>query len=161
MAKLSQLIKLLAVVDENIINEAIRQPLLFVDAARYRVSKMREVSRSIARLESFVSEFGLRVRAKGAGDQRLTEGFVKSKIQRSPTYKKLQSAVHDAERKQEFAKLLLEAYRMRRDAIRIIADEKNYESGKRGAEVERIQQHRRLENRARELHRRRLDEDDE
>jgi hypothetical protein len=161
MPKLGELIRLLAVVDENIVSEAIRQPSLFIDAARYRVSKMREVSRAKAELDSCMSSIGLRIRAKGAGgDQRTTEGYVKSKILRSPTYNKLQSAVHDAERKEEFSKLLLEAYRMRRDAIRIIADEKNYESGRQGAEVERMQQRRKLVNKASELHRRRMSQDE-
>jgi hypothetical protein len=152
------LIAKLPIVDADIRREALNQPLRFLEAARYRVAKMRAVSRCKAALEAGYSEVNLQVRARGKRDaaEKLTEGHIKAKILLNKQVRRLQQDLQTAEEREEFSKLLLEAYRMRRDAIRIVAEMQNYEGVRETAEVERIEQNRRLENKARELHRRRV-----
>lgn len=155
MLKVSRLIESLSVVDENILAVAAGQPLLFVEASRYRVAKMRQRSRAEAALEACASELGLRFRTPTGNEQRITEGYVKTRLLKHPRYRQMKEEVDRAEEREEFAKLLLEAYRMRRDAIKIIADAQTYEGAKGAYQVERDDMHRRLSNEARKLQERR------
>lgn len=152
--KLDTLIGRLVIVDVNVKNEAMEQPMLFIQAARYRVARMRDVSRAKSELEATMSGLSLVVRAKGRGQERMTEGYVKARILKNPKTKLLQRALQKAEEREEFSRLLLEAFRMRRDAIRIIAEMQNYEGIRGTAEVERLEQNRKLANTALKLHRR-------
>jgi len=131
-------------------------PDLFVQASRYRVSKMRATYAAKATLDEYEADRGLSVRQRleDRGEKR-TEKDIKSRVIKDKEYKRLRREVHRAEAREEFSKLVLEAFRMRRDAIRIIADHQHWEGGRQAAEVERIEQRKRLINEARELTNRR------
>lgn len=154
MRSLKEIISAIAIVDENVRNEAIRQPVLFINAVRYRVRKMRERAAAASALEQFSAEYVLSLRAKKRGE-KLTEGYFKGRLQKSVLYRQRVQELHRTEEREEFAKLILEAYRMRRDAIRIIADAQNYEGIKEGSEIERMEAHRKLSKKAQELYKRR------
>jgi hypothetical protein len=63
----------------------------------------------------------------------------------------LQARLDVLEAQEEFAKLLLEAFRMRRDSLRIIAEGQLAEGRRESGEVERIEARSRLVRKAREL----------
>jgi hypothetical protein len=152
MKKVSELISQLTVVDENIRAEAIRQPQLFIEAVRYRVRKMRVRAQAEAELEAFDAQLSITLRAKAIrrGDKG-TEGYFKARLQKHSKHRSLQAAVNAAEANEEFSKLLIEAYRMRRDAVKILADAQGYEAMREGVDIERSVVHRRLVREARIL----------
>jgi len=149
-----ELIERLSIVDENVLAEAAKQPLLFIDAARYRVGKMRKRAQADAALDFNRSSLGLKIRKKPSED-RVTEGAIKSLIDIDPTTRSLRAALDEAEAEEELSKLILEAYRYRRDAIRILAEAHVYEGIKESSEVERAETRRKLSRKARELEDRR------
>ena len=153
-----ELVHKLPIVDENIRNEALRQPLLFIEAARYRVAKMRAVSRAKAELEAATAGVNLQVRARGKRDaaEKMREGHIKAKILLNKQVRRLQLQLQSCEEREEFSRLLLEAMRQRKEAIRIIADMQSYEGVRETAEAERMEQNRLLRNKARKLHSQRL-----
>jgi hypothetical protein len=147
LVKLSNILRALPVIDENVWAESARQPLLFKDAARYRVSKMRVRSAAKSEMEAFAAQYGLRLRSR----LKVTEGHIKAKVETHPKYRRLRAAYEEAEAREEFSKLVLEAYRQRRDAIQIIAKHEDIEGNKETAEIERLEQRRNLSLRARSL----------
>ena len=157
MSLVGDLIRKLAIISENNVIEAVNQPLLFIEAAKYRVDKMRSTKAAEGALEAFAAERAMRIRAKGTrtGEGRITDSYVKATLQKNPRYRELSAAIDDAEAKEEFSKLLLEAYRMRRDAIKIISDTNGFNAARGTAEIEREQAHKRLSNEARRLQSRR------
>ena len=152
MKPVSEIINGLKIVAENIDDEAVMQPLLFVDAARYRVAKMRIRAQAETALGQISSELGLSVRARGSGDTRITNDYIKSKVQKHSRYRVAQEELQEAEQKEEFAKLILEAYRMRRDAIKIVAESQAAEGLRQVVGIERESAIRRLKNEARRLY---------
>ena len=155
MANLSAqaLIAKLALVDENILADAARQPLLFINAARYRVSTMRRRATASAALDAGRASLALRIRAKKEGDggKKFTEAALKEKLENHSAVRALRADLDRAYEGEEFSKLILEAYRMRRDAIRVIAESQNIEGMRGGHEVERAEQNKKLRSRARRL----------
>lgn len=149
MLDIEGLISSLQIIDENVCVEAIKQPLLFVDASRYRVARMRERSKAEAELDEITSRLGLLYRSR-AKDGKPTNDHIKALVQKSPRWKTARDRVHRAEEKEEFAKLLLEAFRSRQQALKIIADAHWYEASKATA-VERDMQNDRLRSQARRL----------
>lgn len=147
-----ELIRRLPVVDENILAEAARNPVFFMDAARYRVSKMRMRLAAEAALEYTSSRISLRLRRRG---EKSTEGAIKAALAIDSRIVPLRQALHSAEASEELAKLILEAIRYRRDAIRIIGEARVYEGVRESSEVERITAKRKLQQTARELNERR------
>ena len=150
------LIENLGVIDENIVIEAVRQPRLFIDAARYHVERMRLHAQAVAELEAFTSQFGIEIRNKPSKDgERRTEGYVKARVLSSPRYRVLKDKVELTDRKQELARYIVEAYRQRLAALKIIAEANAFEASKDTATFVKEQQERRLVRNAAELHRQR------
>jgi hypothetical protein len=152
--KVDQLIRSLAVIDENIRAEAIAQATLFIEASRYRVECMRVRMQAEAEFEAFSSKRWLVIREKKSqvSKERITNDQIKSQLQIGSNYRRLKAAVNRAEAEEEFSKLLLEAYRMRRDALKILADAQGYEASKQTAELEKDMIHRKMEREARRLY---------
>lgn len=157
MKTVKELIEAVPIVSENVLVEAAAQPLLFIDAARFRVQKMRNRSQAMARYDSWCSKLGLHIRRAKTGDKRVTEGEVKDRIQIHQTTRAYDEALQKAFAEEEFSKLLLEALRMRRDALRVIAEAQLAEGTKEAAEIDRIAERRKLHKRARELEQQRQD----
>jgi hypothetical protein len=161
MKPVSDIISGLAIVAENIDEEAIVQPLLFVEAARYRVYRMRVRAQAETALDQVTGELGLHIRArKAGGSERITNDYIKSRVQKHPRFRRLQSELQQAEQKEEFSKLLLEAYRMRRDAIKIVAEAQAAEGLRQVSGIERESATRRLRIEARRLQARRRQADE-
>ena len=116
-----ELIQSLQIVDENVCAEAVKQPLLFVAAARYRVARMRDRAVAEAQLDELTSRLGLMHRAR-ATDGKPTNDHIKALVQKNPKWKEARDKLQRAEEKEEFSKLLLEAFRSRKDALKIIAE---------------------------------------
>ena len=102
--------------------------ILFSRAAKYRVEAMRTRMQSDTALEACDARLGLRFRARAGSRQGKapTEAYFKAKIVLNSAHKRLAKAKEDATYREELAKLILDAYRMRRDAIKIIADHQLY-----------------------------------
>jgi len=151
------LIQSLALVDENILAEAARQPILFIDAARYRVAAMRGRAQAAAELDATRSRVALVLRARNstAGEKKMTDAGVKDKVETQTVVRTLRGSMERAYEVEELSKLILEAYRMRRDAIRVIAETQIAEGMRGSKEVERIEQTRKIHARARTLDARR------
>ena len=146
------LIKKLPLVDENILAEAANAPLLFVEAARYRVDCMRKVARAEAELDAGEADRAVELRhqwlEKG---EKITVDEVKTRVKRNPKIVLLRGKRDDALADEELSKLILEAYRRRSDGIKIIAEAGRAEGMKEiGIEHHRVQ-HERIVKNAREL----------
>lgn len=156
MGTVKHLLASLAIVDENIRREAQRQPLLFIQAARWRVRKFKERAQAELAVEAFASQYVLSLRAKKAGrKERVVEGYYKGRLQQNVHYRRLRAAVSVAEAAEEFSKLLLEAFRQRMSALKIIDNAQSYEAGREVVDLERDRQNKRLKQRARALYRHR------
>lgn len=155
MLKVERLIQNLKVLDTNIIAEAVRQPSLFMKAADYRVSKMRARASIGARLDYERAHTATKFRnAKYSGDEdakKLTEASIKERVDASPVIRRLREKNDRAYEREELSKLLVEAYRQRNSAIKIVAEIQGFEGSSAVGELERRQQRRVLVNKARRL----------
>jgi len=134
------LISHLALVDENILAEAARQPILFLDAARYRVAAMRHRAQANAELDYRRSRIALTIRARkdASGEKKFTEAALKEKVESQTAIRELRDKTERSYEAEEFSKLILEAYRMRRDAIRVIAESQIAEGMRGSKETDQI-----------------------
>ena len=156
MVTAEKLIRSLVIVEEDILREAAEHPLRFVAAARYRVFHMRQVATLESQLELKRSRLGLKIRAaKDTEGKKPTEGYVAQCIEVSSETIRLREEVDKAHALEELSKLILEAYRMRRDCLRILADYQNIQGMREVKEVESMDARRKLVSTARELQRRR------
>lgn len=151
-----ELIAKLPLIAENVLVEAAHQPMLFIDAARYRVGKMQKRARAGAERDNYMAQLAVSIRRKRSNSgEKITEGNLKEIIEKDPKSRELRKLNDDAFAEEELAKLILEAFRMRRDAIKIIADSRVYEGLRDDAHEEQRMEHRKLLNRARTLEERR------
>lgn len=149
-----ELIEQLAILDENVLAEAARQPQQFMRVARYRVSKMRKRSQAVAAVEYQRYRKALAIRAaKNSEGEKITEGAIKERVELSSRTQALRDVMERSFAEEELAKLLLEAYRIRRDSIRIIAEAQVYEASRETAEIEKVTARQKLAAEARKLNR--------
>lgn len=149
-SKLPGLIKRLAFVPENVLEEAAEQPGLFYEVSKIRVAKMRKKSLATAEYEAHKASMALRLRAKAStSGERTTEHSLAERVGTMTSTMALREAMDVADAEETLLKLLLEAYRMRRDGIRVIADSKIYREVNEDSETNRIQ--RKLAEKARRL----------
>ena len=118
-----ELISTLDFTDEDVLSAAKAQPLLYVHAVRFRIQQMRKRTKAESALSVLRSVKALALRQKGAaaGD-RVTEGSIKERLDCDKEVLKASKQFNDAEQWEEYSKLLLEAFRMRRDALKVVAD---------------------------------------
>jgi hypothetical protein len=136
-----ELIQKIPIVAENYIVAAAEHPVLFMEAARYRVAKMRDVAKITALTESIESKAALRIRnSRDFEDgKKPTEGFVKDSLNANVKVKQARLARDRAHAEEELSKLILEGFRHRRDALRIIADAQHIEGMKMSHETDKMQ----------------------
>lgn len=148
-----ELIDLLAVISEDIMAEAVRQPTLFIKAARYRVDRMRVRAQKEQELDVTRSRLATKIRNKKdeQGKKIYTEGAVKERVEVQEKVRRLRGELDRAFEEEDFSKSLMEAYRQRNSAIKIIADMQQYEGMREGVEIERNEQSRKLRSAARKL----------
>jgi len=164
MPTASELIEMLPIVSENIVAEAAVQAQKFIQAATYRVERMRVRARATATLEQHRAHVGLRARAKKDSDgKKPTEGAINARIELDSVTKLLRKRHDEAHAREELAKLILEAHRIRRDSVRILSDHLLKDSTREGYEVDRIAEKQKIRNQVRQLEnrRRRVEQDEE
>lgn len=121
--QLQSLLDSLDLTPETVLKAAGEQPVLFMEAARYRVGCMEKRIRTKAVLETGRAECALRIRRQAEQDgERTTEGKIGNQIDVDFATNTLRAHYETAEVEDEFSKLLLEAFRVRRDCIRVISD---------------------------------------
>ena len=108
---------------EGVVDASREQPMLFMQAASYRAQTMRDRIAAESALSLVRSEKGSKFRAsrKEIGD-KVTEGQVTERLSLDKAVIQASERLSEALVGEEFAKLLLEGYRMRRDALKIAAD---------------------------------------
>ncbi len=120
---LIRLLRLLDFSDEEVVDASKQQPKLFVEAVRFRVQKMRHRTQLESQLSLAKSQKSSKFRAKAKErGERVTEGQVSERMNTDPEIISLSAQVSAAEEEEEYSKLLLEAFRMRRDALKVVAD---------------------------------------
>jgi hypothetical protein len=153
---IDELLEEVPVIEEDVQREAVKQVELFVKAARLRVEAMRKQHRAGAELEAKKAGLAVAIRnKKNLLGEKITEGALKEKLEMHSLVRKLREESDQAYEHEELAKLVLEALRQRRDAIRVIADMQAYEGMREGAEVERISQRKKLVGEVRKIQSRR------
>jgi hypothetical protein len=149
-----ELISRLSFVEANVLEEAAQQPALFYEVSKARVERMRRRSQATAEYESHKVALSMKYRASAKDfGERITEKSLEQRVESRRTTKEFRAAVESAEADEELSKLLLEAWRMRRDAIRILAEARVYQGVNEDAETTRLQ--RKLADKARKLEERR------
>lgn len=119
---LDELLERLAFVPEDIVEAAAAQPVLYRKAIGYRILKMRDRMAAKAALDVLVARLSLRLRRKArqTGD-RVTERNLEALLAFRTDMQTARRVLDGAEEAEEYGKLLLEAYRMRRDCLRIVS----------------------------------------
>ena len=103
---------------ENVGKAAEEQPVLYIKAARFYTQKLREVNAAKAKLIETKAAKGAELREKLAesGD-RVTEGRLQESLSQDKRVVECEKELSKAEELETYAKLMLEAYKMRRDEI--------------------------------------------
>jgi len=132
---LEELINALDFSEERVVDAAKEQPRLFINASRYRVRKLRERIRAESRLKEVAASLSLRIRANLkalGGDTRITEGLIQARLYGKREYKEADAAVATATEYDEFSRLLVEAYRQRAAALRVVQEVMGIENAMAG-----------------------------
>lgn len=109
--------------DEETSEAARDQPSLFLQAAVFRVSKMRKRQRYVAKLKLLHSTLSKRTRERLREiGQRVTDKEIESIVARKQDLVDLQHQLDSAEQEEEYSKYLLEAYRMRSSSIKALVE---------------------------------------
>lgn len=162
---ISEIIRKLPIINENIMMEAANQPLLFMEGAKYRIAKMRVRADALAQLESEKALVGLKLRSQRdeTGKKAHTEDGVKARTERAVIKSGARAKLDRAYEFEELSKLLITALQQRSWAIRTIAEAENIFGMREDKDVSRIQENNAMRKQARELTLRRskLGDDDE
>lgn len=140
------LVDRLAFAQEETQSAAVEQAKLFMAAATYRISKMKERQEAEAEFDDARTDksVGLRKTNAASGKKGLTEKSIAELVDRDPTVRSCRDRALEAKRKEEWAKLLLEAYEHRRSTIRVLTQfayiEDNFRPG--GEEVDSMKRKR-------------------
>jgi hypothetical protein len=107
----------------NVQEAAADNTALFVKAIEYRIDCFRSRSTAKMALEEAEAQkdVDLRKEARATGD-KITEKNIEQLLTLSPRIKQKREEYSKAEALDEYSKLVVEAFRMRRDCLRIIGD---------------------------------------
>ena len=126
--KITDLLKRLQFNPNTLLEAAVEQPELYVEAAKYRGSCME--ARSQIKLELDIARADLEAKYRESmaeTGERVTERLADNHLANSKHVQSLQQKLIKAEHAEEMAKSLMEAFRMRRDSIRIAVELRNAE----------------------------------
>jgi len=118
----NSLIEALDFAEENIVKANREQPSLFLEASRYRVKKMRARIQKESAYEMQQSQASLILRKLKVKGNSITEGYIRDKVRVRPSVIEAKNEYDDSLSNEEWAKLLLEAYRQRASAIKTLAE---------------------------------------
>ena len=108
--------------EENIVIANREQPSLFLEASRYRVKKLRARIQAESLLESERARAAMVYRKKKATSGGITEAYIREKVSVNAEALDAREHLDRAMVHEEWAKLLLEAYRQRGHAIKTLAE---------------------------------------
>ena len=148
--KPNSVITLLSKIDfspDNVVDAAAEQPVLFVRAIQYRLECLITKTNAKMAWETAQAEKELKIRKeyRDAGE-KITEGNIDALTLLDPDVAAACKKFSDAETYEEYSKLVVEAFRMRRDCLRIVDDMTRDEMGlQKAAELgaEKLKQTRR------------------
>lgn len=129
---LKKLIRRIDFTDESVEDAALEHPKLFLRATRFRVQKMRDRVEAELAYEARMANLSAKYqqRTDDKGKRKLTEGAVKAKVQLDPKIGRLKRTMEMSLVYEKFSELLIETYRKREFAIKIIIDARWAEAGK-------------------------------
>ena len=108
---------------DNVVEAATMNSVLFVEAIEYRLRCLEDKTRHEMEAKRICAERELAIRKEASerGD-KVTEGTIKAMILVDQDAIEATSRYQDAEVYEEYSKLVVEAFRMRRDCLRIVAE---------------------------------------
>jgi hypothetical protein len=107
---------------ESLVAAELEQAKLFEEVARYRVQALGAFTAAELRRDQVRAETELTIRKRAAAaDEKITEGNVKAQIETDAFVRKAEAFVITTRKRDEYSKLLVEAYRHRRDAMQDVA----------------------------------------
>lgn len=121
--EVAQLLKAIDFSAVNVVQAAAENPTLFVRAAEYRLTCLR--ARNAAKMEwekaQAETDLAIRREARLTGD-KITEALVSNQVTVNSTVAHYAVKFSEADELDEFSKLIIEAFRMRRDCLRIVGE---------------------------------------
>lgn len=121
--KLQSLGSRLSFTQETILQDAADQPSLFLSAVEYRVECLRTSMRARMNLDAAEAEAGFRAReALAQLDEKITEKRVEELVRKDPERTEALEGKLEADAQEEASKLLVEAYRHRRDCLKLVGE---------------------------------------
>jgi hypothetical protein len=136
----SSVVTLLSKIDfspDNVVGAAADQALLFVEAIQFRLSCLEKRSDAKMAWERIKAETELNIRKEYRDlGSKITEGNIDSLTLLDKSVSAAAKAYAEADVYDEYSKLVVEAFRMRRDCLRIVDDMTRDEVGlQRAAET--------------------------
>lgn len=122
--ELKELVARLTFPEESLSVAVLEQAMLFLQASNYRIKKMKMRQQAEAEAEELRAGLSIAYRNKDAQAQKkksMTERYLADLLDRSPKMRVAKAKLALAERGEEWSKLLLEAYRQRRDSLKVLA----------------------------------------
>lgn len=122
MMELEELLAKLDFSDTDVVAASLEQPSLFMEAARFRTRKMRLKARAEMLLNAILAEESLRLRKRAViRGEKLTEKLIETTLDTRSVVKDARQRFNLAREGEEYSKLLVEAFQMRRDVCKIIS----------------------------------------
>lgn len=120
---INELLEDLDFVPENVIEAACANSVMFRDAIEYRRDCMEKKAEAKVAYEVAEAEYQLEVRKQAkANDEKVTEKHVESLTVVEPELRKLRVLFLRAEALDEYSKLIVDVFRMRRDCLEVVKD---------------------------------------
>lgn len=123
METLKKLLQKIEFSSDNIVAAAADNSALFLKAVEYRIQAYRAKSAAKMALETMQAEKELKIRGQAREiGERITERNVEALLLIDKEVRNQMEAFNQADEEEEYSRLVVEAFRMRRDCLRIIGD---------------------------------------
>jgi len=108
--------------DEEVEHAARTLPKCFLEAARYRIRILRKRQGLEQKLDASRVDAAISARANAYGSgTKITEAGIKELVEGDEVVRANVAVVKDAQQLEEFAKLLVECFRMKKSAVQVVA----------------------------------------
>lgn len=105
--------------DETISDAVLEQASLYMASADYRIEQMRKRMRKELHFDRIRAHYALEIRNNHQGKKTLTEAHIKEQLEEIDEYLKVRKELEELEVAEKWAELLVRAYEMRRDALKM------------------------------------------
>ncbi len=107
---------------ENVVSAAATNSVLYVDAINYRLQCLTRKSEADMYAKRTYAEAELVVRAAAkAADEKITEGHIKALLATDEVVSAAEAERESAEQFDEYSKLVVKVFEMRRDCLQIVS----------------------------------------